>query len=232
MSNFVKTFNLSVSNIGKEMPDEMSEEMTETTIRNMIQMDIKGNILDMNELNRTSKAPTEAPTEETTKATTETEFTSTFRMAFDPKYQKYLESVYGTTSAPKQYKDDIGIDLYVPENIFVGPFETKFINLGIRAEYQGSDNVYYGYQLYPRSSISKTKLRLANSVGIIDPNYRGYLIAAVDNISDTTQYINKGDRLFQLVFVQLTKPTSVEIITEDQLSSTDRGTGGFGSTGK
>jgi len=159
-------------------------------------------------------------------------FTTSFRMVFNKEHQEFLESVYGSTSQPKQYKDDIGIDLYFPEDMTVEPFETKFINLGIRAEFQGSDSKYYGYQLYPRSSISKTKLRLANSVGIIDPNYRGYLMVAVDNISDKPQHIKKGDRLFQLVFVQLMKPTNIEIIDEEQLSSTERGSGGFGSTGK
>ena len=217
MSNFI---NQSLSN------QSLSEQnLTEEMVRNMIQMDIKGNILNMYELNKPQSV-----SEFKTKL--ETDFTTTFRMTFDPKHNNYLESVYGTCAVPKQYKDDIGIDLYVPEDITVEAFETKFINLGIRAEFQGSDEKYYGYQLYPRSSISKTKLRLANSVGIIDPNYRGYLIAAVDNISDKVQKIKKGDRLFQLVFVQLMKPTNIEIITEDQLSSTERGSGGFGSTGK
>ena len=84
--------------------------------------------------------------------------------------------------------------------------------------------------LYPRSSISKTKIRLANSAGIIDPNYRGYLIAAVDNISDQPQILKKGERYFQLVFVPLTKPSCIAIVNE--LSETDRGAAGFGSTGK
>jgi dUTP pyrophosphatase len=107
--------------------------------------------------------------------------------------------------------------------------------MGIRCEYyetkiktellETCDN--YGYHLYPRSSISKTKVRLANSVGIIDPNYRGYLIAAVDNISNETQILKKGERYFQLVFVKMDKPDRIEF--SDKLSETDRGFGGFGS---
>ena len=84
--------------------------------------------------------------------------------------------------------------------------------------------------LYPRSSISKTKVRLANSIGVIDPNYRGYLIAAVDNISDKPQYLKQGERYFQLVFTKLVKPTNLSFV--DELSQTDRGYGGFGSTGR
>jgi dUTPase len=99
------------------------------------------------------------------------------------------------------------------------------------AEYQSDDTKeFYGYHLYPRSSISKTKVRLANSVGIIDPNYRGYLIAAVDNISDEVQVLKQGERYFQLVFVRIDRPSNIEIIKD--LSNTDRGANGFGSTGK
>lgn len=158
---------------------------------------------------------------------------STLRIAFNPEYEEFLGSVYGSTGSSKQFSSDIGFDLYLPTDITVGPGETAFINLGIRAEYQSDiDKTYYGYQLYPRSSISKTKLRLANSVGIIDPNYRGYLIAAVDNISNVEQVLIKGERYFQLCFIKMEKPSLVEIISEETLSTTDRGVGGFGSTGK
>lgn len=154
---------------------------------------------------------------------------TTLRISLNPDYQKFLESKYGN-SGSIQYPTDVGVDLYLPEDIEVEPFETKFINLGIRCEYQSDEGIYYGYQLYPRSSISKTKIRLANSVGIIDPNYRGYLIAAVDNISDKKVLLKQGERYFQLVFVKMEKPNKIEIV--DKLSETDRGSGGFGSTGK
>jgi dUTP pyrophosphatase len=157
--------------------------------------------------------------------------TTTLRICFNPDYKEYLSHKYGAFDRRLQYPTDIGLDLYLPEDIEIQPYETKFINLGIRCEYQ-NDNTdeYYGYMLYPRSSISKTKVRLANSVGVIDPNYRGYLIAAVDNISDKTQYLKQGERYFQLVFTKLTKPTTLSFVNE--LSETDRGSGGFGSTGR
>ena len=155
---------------------------------------------------------------------------SILRISFDPEHASFLESKYNKCTQSNQFTTDVGFDLYLPTDVYVGPRETKFINLGIRAEYQDNDLTYHGYQLYPRSSISKTKLRLANSVGIIDPNYRGYLIAAVDNISDEAQHLKKGERYFQLIFIKLEKPSNVEIVSE--LSETDRGTGGFGSTGK
>ena len=73
---------------------------------------------------------------------------------------------------------------------------------------------------------------MANSIGIIDPNYRGELKAVVDNISNKVQTLKQGERYFQLIFTKLTKPDNVEVINKDQLSKTDRGDNGFGSTGK
>lgn len=101
-----------------------------------------------------------------------------------------------------------------------------------------------GFYLYPRSSISKTRMRLANSVGIIDAGYRGDLIAAVDSIGvfgstdiwqiwkETLSPIKKYDRYFQVCAPDLS-PFLVHIVdTEHELSPpTARGQGGFGSTG-
>jgi len=101
-----------------------------------------------------------------------------------------------------------------------------------------------GFYLYPRSSISKTRMRLANSVGIIDSGYRGDLIAAVDTIGlfgstdiwhiwkETLSPIKKYDRYFQVCAPDLS-PFLVHIVgTEEELGApTTRGTGGFGSTG-
>ena len=81
----------------------------------------------------------------------------------------------------------------------------------------------------PRSSISKTPLRLCNSIGLIDAGYRGEIIAAVDNIKKESYKINVGERLFQLVAMNGSK-INFELVSK--LTETDRGTGGFGSTGK
>ena len=80
------------------------------------------------------------------------------------------------------YKDDSGLDLYVLEDINIKIGETVFIDLGIQCEML-KNNKNIAYYLYPRSSISKTPLRLANSVGIIDSGYRGSIMAVFDNIS-------------------------------------------------
>ena len=88
-----------------------------------------------------------------------------------------------------------------------------------------------GFYMYPRSSVSKTPLRLSNSVGIIDAGYRGNLGAFVDNISTNEYNVEKGTRLFQICAPNL-EPIHVEIVSsENDLGNSERGSGGFGSTG-
>jgi len=92
-----------------------------------------------------------------------------------------------------------------------------------------------GYYMYPRSSLSKTKLRLANATGIIDSGYRGHLIGMFDItfLNSNTEYIvEKYDRLLQICAPGLV-PIVVEVVNtlEELGEQTERGTGGFGSTG-
>lgn len=124
---------------------------------------------------------------------------------------------------------DSGLDLFCPETITINPGETVKINLQIKCEALSDDrqrNV--SYYLYPRSSIIKTPLRLSNSVGIIDAGYRGDIIACVDNIKNESYTISQGDRLFQICAGNL-EPIEFQLVND--LSNTQRGTSGFGSTG-
>lgn len=127
------------------------------------------------------------------------------------------------------HNGDSGLDLYFPENVELPPksFGT-LVSFGIKCEglKHGNNITYY---LYPRSSISKTPLRMSNSVGIIDAGYRGNIMAALDNHSDEPYFIEKGTRLFQICCPILSQ-INMKIV--DKLSDTSRGTGGFGSTGK
>ncbi len=90
-----------------------------------------------------------------------------------------------------------------------------------------------GFYMYPRSSISKSRLRLANNVGIIDAGYRGHLMGMFDLISVQDEAINKFDRYLQICAPGLV-PIFVEIVDskEDLGEETERGEGGFGSTGR
>ena len=119
---------------------------------------------------------------------------------------------------------DAGLDLYVLENIHYEPGETKAIKLGISCEPE--DGI--AYYLFPRSSISKTPLRMANSIGLIDGGYRGEIMAVCDNIKSEAYTVEKGQRLFQLVAMD-SSPIQYELV--EDLKMTTRGTGGFGSTG-
>ena len=71
---------------------------------------------------------------------------------------------------------------------------------------------------------------MANSMGIIDSTYRGELIVALDNISNEFVTIEAGKRLFQICSCDLTPFERVEKV--DSLDETERGSGGFGSTGQ
>tara|TARA_B100000686_G_C16499515_1_gene816308 strand:- start:74 stop:511 length:438 start_codon:yes stop_codon:yes gene_type:complete len=122
------------------------------------------------------------------------------------------------------HNGDAGLDLYILEDQIFDPGETAKIKLGISCEnVEGK-----GYFLFPRSSISKTPLRMANSIGLIDGGYRGEIMAVCDNIKDYQFSISQGDRLFQLVSADL---SSIEFEIVDKLSDSTRGEGGFGSTG-
>ena len=123
---------------------------------------------------------------------------------------------------------DSGLDLFCPKDILVKSGETVKIDLEIQCEALKDNCNNVSYYLYPRSSIVKTSLRLANSVGIIDAGYRGNLMAVVDNISDEPFNIQKGQRLFQICGRYL-EPIHLNLV--ETLSVSERGNGGFGSTG-
>jgi dUTP pyrophosphatase len=82
--------------------------------------------------------------------------------------------------------------------------------------------------LYPRSSVSKTCLSLANSVGVIDSGYRGEIMLKYRHVGDPNHIYKSGDRVGQLMVIPYPQ---IELIEVEELSSTERGEGGFGSTG-
>jgi len=80
--------------------------------------------------------------------------------------------------------------------------------------------------LFPRSSISKTNLRLANAVGVIDSGYRGEIMLKFDR--EGVRDYEVGDRVGQLILMPIPSIQFVEVVN---LPGTDRGAGGFGSSG-
>ncbi len=105
---------------------------------------------------------------------------------------------------------------------------TEKIHTGLSAELEGEKNAVL--LIYARSSLaSKFGIAPANCVGVVDWDYRGELIVALHNSGPEDFTVNHGDRIAQLVISPIFTP-EVEEVTD--LSDTERGAGGFGSTGK
>jgi dUTP pyrophosphatase len=131
------------------------------------------------------------------------------------------------------YDGDSGIDLIIPNNITIAnTYESEKINHMVSCEMICNNKLVSGsvsYYMYPRSSLSKTPLMMANHVGIIDAGYRGPLIGCVRNLSYCAYRVEQGMKLFQICAPDLS-PITVKVVTE--LSETKRGSNGFGSTNK
>lgn len=86
--------------------------------------------------------------------------------------------------------------------------------------------------IFPRSSISKKDLTLSNSVGVVDSGYRGEIMFKFNHINDSELFgaeeYEIGDRIGQMIIMPY---PNIELVETDELSSTERGTGGFGSSG-
>ena len=120
-----------------------------------------------------------------------------------------------------------GADLYAcGESAEIAPGETKLIHTGIAIELPlGTVGL-----IYARSGLaSKRGLAPANKVGVIDSDYRGEIRVVLFNHGKETQTVEHGERVAQFLITPVLTPAYVEV---DELSDTQRGTGGFGSTGK
>ena len=146
------------------------------------------------------------------------------------------------------YTTDAGIDLFIINDIGIQLGETKLVDLGIKCRMLDNNGNTVSYYMYPRSSISNTPLMLANSVGIIDKDYRGNIKAAFKYCADVDgiQYIRHllantynnppyigytirhNTRLVQITAPNL-GPLALKLV--DSLDDTKRGANGFGSTG-
>lgn len=141
-----------------------------------------------------------------------------------------IKKLYFDAVIPTQGSDQAaGHDLYahglLGECAIIQPHETRMIGTGIAMEIP---NGYFG-GIYPRSGLAtKSGLRPANCVGVIDSDYRGEIKVAIHNDSNTPKMVNDGDRIAQLIIQPY---LNVEFEETDELSDTVRGDGGFGHTG-
>lgn len=120
-----------------------------------------------------------------------------------------------------------GCDLYavIDGELEIKPAATVLVHTGLAVEIPEG----YAGLIYARSGLaSKRGLAPANKVGVIDADYRGEVMVALHNHSDSVQTISQGERIAQLVVTPFLK---VDFEEADELSDTVRGAGGFGSTG-
>lgn len=125
-------------------------------------------------------------------------------------------------------KEAAGMDLYACTSspIIIAPHDTVKISIGIAMEIPDG---YFG-GVFARSGLAtKQGLRPSNCCGVIDSDYRGDVIVALHNDTNMPQTIQPMERIAQLIIMPY---LPVEFEEVDTLSDTDRGTGGFGSTGK
>jgi dUTPase len=153
--------------------------------------------------------------------------------ALDPNQTFYPIALYNRPDS------NAGFDLYSTASLTVD-HTPSFIPFGISVRLikvepmpHGTSNDFLTtdshFWLMPRSSIYKTGLLMANSVGVIDKSYRGELKAPVVSITGNSS-VDVGDRLFQIVAPDMGWIRNVRLV--ESLPQTDRGAGGFGSTGK
>ena len=152
--------------------------------------------------------------------------TKVLRLCVDPEMNEYYQN------KSKEHNDTLsglhpnsGFDLGAPLSVQADAGSIVKLDFKVKgAMYE--DDTPIGYYLYARSSVVKTGFRLANSVGIIDSGYRGNLMAYFDVIKNDR--VDVHQRLVQICAPDL-RPFKVEIV--DSLDETERGQGGFGSTG-
>ena len=124
--------------------------------------------------------------------------------------------------------DAAGADLYacLEADVVIAPGQTAFIPTGLAMEIPKN----CAGLIYARSGLAcKRDLAPANKVGVIDSDYRGEFMVALHNHGNQSQAVCHGDRIAQLVITPVLTPAYAEV---DELTDTQRSSGGFGSTGK
>ncbi|MCR5583768.1 MAG: dUTP diphosphatase [Eggerthellaceae bacterium] len=124
------------------------------------------------------------------------------------------------------YEGDAGIDLRSVEDITLQPFERALIHTGICVAIPEG---YAGFVLPRSGSAIKQGLSLVNAPGLIDSGYRGELMCIAINLdANESIHVKVGDRIAQLVIMGV---ENVSLLVQNELSETQRGEGGFGSSG-
>jgi dUTP pyrophosphatase len=129
----------------------------------------------------------------------------------------------GAKLPERAHPSDAGADLFSLESYEIYPGEQKLVDTGVAVKIPRG---FAGF-IYNRSSQGKRGITIPHSVGVIDADYRGNLKVLLKNISEDPYLVKQGDRIAQLVVQRVELPTF-----RDAWNDTQRGTGGFGSTGQ
>lgn len=124
------------------------------------------------------------------------------------------------------HKGDAGMDLYSAENYMLKPGESKIFSTGLKVAIPSG----FEMQVRPRSGLAaKFGITVLNTPGTIDHQYRGVVGVILINHSQKDYEVKRGERIAQAVFAKFEEAHLHEV---DDLDKTERGEGGFGSTGK
>lgn len=125
----------------------------------------------------------------------------------------------------RAHETDAGLDFRSTEDALIPPGETVMVGTGVHMAIP----VGHVGLCFPRSGLaSKRGITLANCVGVIDTDYRGEVMAPLHNVTRSVRTVHRGERIFQMLVLRL---PDVELREVDELDETERGDGGFGSTG-
>ena len=143
----------------------------------------------------------------------------------------YFKNTSNNEDPIYQHKDDSGFDLRanITEPITLNSLERRLIPTGLYFELPQNTEL----QVRPRSGMAlKHGITVLNTPGTVDSNYRGEVGIIIVNLSNEPYTINSGDRIAQAVIMNVINPNFSKLVNKDNLTETERGSSGFGSTGK
>lgn len=152
----------------------------------------------------------------------------------DLSVELYFKKVHPDAVIPqKQTHGSVGYDLYSVEEKYILPGEWEMISTGLKlanVKRLGTQNIPVDIQIRPRSGMAaKSGVTVLNSPGTVDPDYRGEMMVILINHGKGPYLVRKGDRIAQMVVAPFLN-CGIDVV--DDVSPTQRGEGGFGSTGK
>ena len=210
------------------MSEEIKEELKQEEPKEEVDSELKDKLDELLE-----KAPKEDATEEETNKYVSDLMGTLFGTLVDgcPACQPKIKFIKTHDNAKlPEYKSEksSGFDFYCPEDFSIGPMSCKTVDTGLKVA-----DIPEGYEIQVRSRsglAAKKQVFVLNTPGTIDNDYRGNLMVILFNLSNNVVQFKAGDRIAQGIVSMYSQATPV-FVTEEELTKTERGEGGLGSTG-